>query len=479
VAFVGNIGNLHRQRRNASNLKSIPVRPAPNSASMPSVSVVGLGYVGVVSVGCLSDRGFNVIGVDVMAQKVAAVQGGLSPIVETDLGRLLAEGVEGGRISATQDLSGAILNTDVTILAVGTPTATDGSCDLSYVRAASRAIGMALALKNNYHLVILRCSVPPGTTADVVVPTIEQASGKRVGADFGVCFSPEFLREGQAVADFRDPAKIVIAGTDHRAEQMARTVLAFDSQDVMTTSLLAAETVKYVDNVWHATKVVFANEVGRLCKSMSLDSHEVMRLFVKDTKLNLSSYYLKPGFAFGGSCLPKEVRAVSHMAGERGLSLPLIDSLIHSNGDQIAEALRLLAPFKGRRIGLLGLTFKPSTDDLRESPMLDLMGALLEGGETVRVFDPNLVTATPHRKDQIAHACRAKAALTTHTSAIETALQPNLSDIMAWADVIVVAHATEAFRQAVQKRQPHVYIVDLARLFPHIPVDATYEGIAW
>jgi GDP-mannose 6-dehydrogenase len=473
VALVSDLGHARRQRRDPST------KPASVALPRPTISIVGLGYVGVVSVGCLADRGFSVTGVDITPQKVAAVKSGQAPIVEKDLGRLLAEGVAAGRVTATHDLATAVRDTDVTILAVGTPTAADGSCDLSYVRAASRAIGMALALKSGYHLVILRCSVPPGTTADVVVPTIEQTSGKKVGADFGVCFSPEFLREGQAVADFRDPSKIVIAGTDERAEQLARTVLSFDGQEVMTTSLLAAETVKYVDNVWHATKVVFANEVGRLCKSLNLDSHEVMRLFIKDTKLNLSSYYLKPGFAFGGSCLPKEVRAVSHMAETRGLSLPLIDSLIRSNGDQIAEALRLLTPFQGRRMGLLGLTFKPATDDLRESPMLDLLGALLDSGETVRVFDPNLTAATAHRSGQIAHACRAKTTLASHASAIEAALQVDLGDVMSWADVIVVAHATDAFRQAVSLRQPHVYIVDLARLFPHIPTDITYEGIAW
>jgi GDP-mannose 6-dehydrogenase len=476
VAFIANIGNNVRSLPTPRRTNTLP-RATPTST--PTISVIGLGYVGVVSVGCLSDRGFTVTGVDITAQKVAAVRGGKSPIVEKDLGRLLADGVEAGRIHATQDLMAAVLNTDVTILAVGTPTAADGSCDLSYVREASRSIGMALAKKHSYHLVILRCSVPPGTTADVVVPTIEKVSGKRIGADFGVCFSPEFLREGQAVADFRDPSKIVIAGTDHRAEQLARSVLAFDDQDVLITSLLAAETVKYVDNVWHATKVVFANEVGRLCKSLQLDSHEVMRLFVKDTKLNLSSYYLKPGFAFGGSCLPKEVRAVSHMAEARGLSLPLIDSLIRSNGDQIAEALRLLAPFQGRKIGLLGLTFKPATDDLRESPMLDLLAELLVAQEAVRVFDPNLIDATAHRTAQVLHACRAKTTLATHASAIETALQANLTDVMSWADVIVVAHATDAFRQAVKMRRPHVYIVDLARLFPHIPLESTYEGIAW
>jgi GDP-mannose 6-dehydrogenase len=476
VAFITNIGSNVRNMRSP---RSTNAAPQAAVANLPSISIIGLGYVGVVSVGCLSDRGFTVTGVDVMAQKVAAVKGGQSPIVETDLGRLLSEGVKAGRVRATQDLTAAILETDVTILAVGTPTAADGSCDLSYVRTASQAIGAAIARKDGYHLVILRCSVPPGTTAEVVVPAIEQASGKQVGLDFGVCFSPEFLREGQAVADFRDPSKIVIAGTDHRAEQMARSVLAFDDQDVLITSLLAAETVKYVDNVWHATKVVFANEVGRLCKSLSLDSHEVMRLFIKDTKLNLSSYYLKPGFAFGGSCLPKEVRAVSHMAEARGLSLPLIESLIRSNGDQIAEALRLLAPFQGRRIGLLGLTFKPATDDLRESPMLDLMAELLAAKETVRVFDPNLIDSTSHRSAQIAHACRAKPTLAGHAAAIETALQTGLGELMSWADVIVVAHATDAFRQAVQKRRPNVYVVDLARLFPQIPSDETYEGIAW
>lgn len=476
MAFTENVETTGRilptPRRNSA-------APRPSASVPTTISVIGLGYVGVVSVGCLADRGFTVTGVDVTAERVAAVNSGRSPIVETDLGCLLAEGVKVGRISATQDVTAAILDTNVTILAVGTPTAADGSCDLTYVRAASTAIGSALANKDTYHLVILRCSVPPGTTADIVIPAIESASGKQVGRDFGVCFSPEFLREGQAVADFRDPSKIVIAGTDHRAEKLARTILAFDDQDVLMTSLLAAETVKYVDNVWHATKVVFANEVGRLCKSLHLDSHEVMRLFVKDTKLNLSSYYLKPGFAFGGSCLPKEVRAVSHMAEERGLSLPLIASLIRSNGDQITEAMRLLRPFTGRRIGLLGLTFKPATDDLRESPMLDLLAQLLAANETVRVFDPNLVENTAHRSSQIVNACRAKSTLTAHAAAIEAALQISLADVMCWADVIVVAHATDAFRQAVQKRAPDVYVVDLARLFSNTPGELTYEGIAW
>jgi GDP-mannose 6-dehydrogenase len=444
-----------------------------------SVSVVGLGYVGVVSVGCLSDRGFRVVGVDVLAEKIKAVATGKSPIVEAGLDALLSEGVKSGRVRATHDLAKAVLETDISILAVGTPTSPDGGCDLTYVTQASRTIGTALALKPGYHLVILRCSVPPGTTADVVIPTIELASGKRVGADFGVCFAPEFLREGQAVADFRDPPKIVIAASDERAGKLARQVLAFGDQPVLTTSLLAAETVKYVDNVWHATKVVFANEVGRLCKSMDLDSHEVMRLFVQDTKLNISPYYLKPGFAFGGSCLPKEVRAVSHMATVRGLSLPLMESLIRSNRDQVDEALRLLAPFEGRKFGVLGLTFKPATDDLRESPMLDLLAALLEKREAVRAFDANLTVRGDMRTRQIAAACRAKPNLASQAEAIDTALGPALADVMTWADVVVVAHATDAFRQAVRQRRPDVYVVDLARLFPDLPKDAFYQGIAW
>jgi GDP-mannose 6-dehydrogenase len=301
----------------------------------PKISVIGLGYVGAVSVACLSHLGFEMVGVDIAHDKVEDIKAGRSPIVEARLEELLSEGVKAGRIDATTNLISAVMASQVTFLSVGTPTAADGSCDLKYVREASRAIGQAIAMKNDFHLVVLRCSVPPGTTLDVVCPEIEAASGKRLGEGFGLCFNPEFLREGVAVADFFAPPKTVVGASDTRSRDIASGIYREIDKNVLIVSIEAAEMVKCADNVWHATKVAFANEVGRLCKSLEIDSHEVMDVFVKDTKLNLSPYYLKPGFAFGGSCLPKEVRAVSHLADERGLDLPLVASLMSSNTRQI------------------------------------------------------------------------------------------------------------------------------------------------
>lgn len=444
----------------------------------PSISVVGLGYVGAVSVACLSHLGFRMVGVDVNGEKVASIREGRSPIVEERLGELLAEGVRGGRIDATQNIVAAVLETDVTFLSVGTPTSADGGCDFTYVRAASRAIGQALAMKDGYHVVVLRCSVPPGTTLDVVVPEVETASGKSLGKDFGVCFNPEFLREGVAVADFFAPPKTVVGASDKRAEATVSGIYGAVDDRVIFTSIEAAEMVKYVDNVWHATKVAFGNEVGRMCKRLGIDSHDVMNIFVKDLKLNLSPYYLKPGFAFGGSCLPKEVRAVSHIAREIGVSVPLIDSLMETNREHVAEAVRLLAPFAGKRFGFLGVTFKPGTDDMRESPTLDVMAELLARGEMIQAFDPNLDFGPllQGQIDYVRHAVPRQAKLMDE---LEALCVESAEALVEASDVIVVSHATEAFRKAVAERAPHVQILDLARLWKELPADASYQGIAW
>lgn len=469
-------------------LRNAPVRLVSEAVSAPAqaretISIIGLGYVGVVSVGCLAARGHRVIGADLDASKVALVAAGHSPIVERGLGELLADGVKAKRVSATRDVLQAVQGSDVTLLAVGTPTSADGGCDLTYVRSASRTIGEALKHKPGYHCVILRCSVPPGTTLNVVVPEIEAASGKSLGRDFGICFSPEFLREGSAVADFADPPKVVIAANDARAEAIARRVLSERGQNVLITTMAAAETLKYIDNIWHATKVVFANEVGRFCKPLDVDSHEVMRLFVEDTKLNLSPYYLKPGFAFGGSCLPKEVRAAMHIGAANGLNLPLIDSLLASNERQIEEARTLILSLTRaagtHTVGMLGLTFKSGTDDLRESPMLELMARLLQDGLRVRVCDQNLQIGA-RLTAQVKGIRSAHAALAPALAALETGgVLDSLGTVMNECTVIVAAHATDAFRAAVSKRRPGVHVVDLARLFAEVPTESTYHGISW
>lgn len=457
----------------------VPARRQPAvAADRPSISVVGLGYVGAVSMACLAHLGFRMVGVDISADKVDAIKAGRAPIVEARLGELLGEGVGKGLIDATQNLIGAVLETDVTFLSVGTPTAADGSCDLTYVRQASRAIGQAIAMKRGFHVVVLRCSVPPGTTLEVVAPEIEKASGLKLGHGFGLCFNPEFLREGVAVADFFAPPKTVVGASDKRSEEIVSRIYGRVDEKVLFVSIEAAEMVKYADNVWHANKVAFGNEIGRLCKALGIDSHEVMNVFVKDTKLNLSPYYLRPGFAFGGSCLPKEVRAVSHLGLELGVELPLIDSLAVSNDRHIEQAVRLLAPFRGRRIGFLGVTFKPNTDDLRESPTLELMARLRKAGERVAAYDPNMATGS-HLAAQVAYV--------RHASPGQAALMDELSNLMltdadllvSSSDVVVVSHATDEFRRAVTARGRDVHVLDLARLFPRQPHEPTYQGIAW
>ncbi|MGE0767427.1 MAG: nucleotide sugar dehydrogenase [Hyphomicrobiaceae bacterium] len=447
-------------------------------AAKPSISVIGLGYVGAVSMACLSSLGYRMVGVDVSFEKVRAIKEGRAPFVEARLGDLLSDGVAQGRVDATQNLVAAILETDVTLVSVGTPTAVDGGCDFTYVRQASRAIGQALALKSSRHVIVLRCSVPPGTTQQIVVPEIEKASGKKLGSGFGVCFNPEFLREGVAVEDFFSPPKTVIGTSDDEtAAQIAEIYHSIDS-GVIFTSIEAAEMVKYADNVWHATKVAFGNEIGRLCKALDIDSHDVMDIFVQDKKLNLSSYYLRPGFAFGGSCLPKEVRAVSHIARQHGVRVPLVDSLMNSNEAHIDQAMGQLAAFSGKRIGFLGVAFKSGTDDLRESPTLSLMAGLLQKGENLRAHDPNLQVGT-NLMGQIECVRRTKPSQSDLMDALPGMIVDDAASLVAGSDVIVVSHATPAFRDAVAKRPPGVHVLDLARLYRIVPRTVEYDGIAW
>ena len=443
-----------------------------------AISVVGLGYVGAVSTACLAHLGFRMVGVDISPIRVDAVRSGRSPIVEERLEELLTEGCQRNLIDATHNLVTAVMETDVTFVSVGTPTATDGSCDLTYVRQASRAIGHAIRMKSTYHVVVMRCSIPPGTTLGVVATEIEAASGLKLGEGFGVCFNPEFLREGVAVADFFDPPKTVIGASDARAAAVVSAIYAAVDPNSIFTSIEAAEMVKYADNVWHATKVAFANEIGRVCKGLDIDSHDVMNIFVKDQKLNLSPYYLKPGFAFGGSCLPKEVRAVSHLAEKMGIATPLVDSLIESNQRHIEQAARLLKPYRKKRIGFLGVTFKANTDDLRESPTLDLMAMMMKDGAQISAYDPNLRFG-PGLQLQMAYVRHGTAHLISLIDKLEAIAKTSLDDVLQTADVLVVSHATDEFRQAVKSRPRGVHVLDLARLYKDLPDDAAYQGIAW
>ena len=457
-------------------------RPVPASfvprviTAKPAISVIGLGYVGAVSCGCLVGLGHRVVGVDIDAGRVAAIGAGRTPIHEAGLGDLLAEGVADGLLSATADLAAAVAETDVTFVSVGTPTAADGGCDTSAIAATADGIGRALRGKDGFHIVVLRCSVPPGTTQGLMTDRIAQLSGKAAGNDFGIAFVPEFLREGVAVQDFHSPGRTVIGASDPRTAATVARIFAPVDTAPLQTDIETAELVKYVDNVWHATKVCFANEVGRLARSMGIDGRAVMDIFVQDTRLNLSPYYLKPGFAYGGSCLPKEVRAVAHLANRQGVRLPLVDSLGRSNAVQVSEALAMLRATGARRVGVLGLAFKPGTDDLRESPILEVMAALAAEGVALQAHDAVLSRAPlpPGRQQALAAGAPDLAGL---LAALPSMLADCPAQVVAQSDAVIVTHADPAYRALL--RDADLPVIDVVGLFDHAEAPANCAGIGW
>ena len=432
----------------------------------------GLGYVGSVSAAAFAADGHEVIGVDVHPGKVDAINAGRSPIVEPGLDDLLREGVTSGRLRATTSTAEAVLGTDLSLICVGTPSRRNGSLDLTYLTRVCEQIGDVLRDKPDYHVVVVRSTVLPGTTHAHVIPALETHSGKKYGEGFGVAVNPEFLREGSAIKDFRHPP-LTLVGHNHAADAAPATALyAGIEAPLYCTSIRVAEMMKYTSNAWHAVKVVFANEIGNLCKRLDVDSHEVMEIFCKDDKLNLSPYYLKPGFAFGGSCLPKDVRALQYRAKEVDLPMPLIESVLPSNVLQVQHAIERVVETGGRRIGLFGFSFKAGTDDLRESPLVILAEALLGKGYELAIYDRNVSLARlvgankQYIEEQIPHLSR-------H-------LCDSLDDVIARSDVIVVGNGAPEFADAVTRCRADQTVIDLVRL----PVDlsrvaARYDGLCW
>ena len=436
------------------------------------ISVFGLGYVGVVAAGCLAADGHRVIGVDPSAPKLALIGRGVPPIVEKDVDRLIESAVESGRLRATADARAAVLDSEISLVCVGTPSQLNGALDLRYVRAVCEQIGAALAEKEAFHVVVARSTMLPGTMRDVVIPTLEEASGKRAGRDFGVCVNPEFLREGTAVHDYRHPPKTVVGATDDASAE--RLVALYGGLDapLVRTSIETAEMVKYVDNVWHAAKVAFANEIGTLCKPLAIDSHEVMSIFCQDTKLNLSPTYLRPGFAFGGSCLPKDLRALDHKARTLDLELPLLHSIMASNQRQIDRGVAMVAATGKRKVGVLGFSFKAGTDDLRESPLVEVIERLIGKGYDLALYDRavNLAKLTGANRDYILN----------HIPHISRLMQPSIDAVLAHAEVVVVGNAAPEFRAAIERLRPGVAVVDLVRIDPaRRSVAGQYDGICW
>ena len=437
-----------------------------------NVAVFGLGYVGTVTAASLAADGHTVVGVDVNADKVDNVNKRISPIVEPGLTELLATTVSDGRLRATTDTADAVRASDVSLLCVGTPSRKNGSLDLVYLTRVCEQIGAELRNKPAYHVVVVRSTVLPGTTHGVVIPALERASGKKYGEGFGVSVNPEFLREGTALKDFRTPPMTVV-GHNHAADASG-TIGLYDAIEapLVSTSIRVAEMVKYTSNTWHALKVCFANEIGNLCKQLDVDSHDVMDIFCKDDKLNLSPYYLKPGFAFGGSCLPKDVRALQYRAKELDVDLPLIQSILPSNKLQIQHAFDEVMDTGKKKIGLLGFSFKAGTDDLRESPIVILAEALLGKGLTLTIYDKNVSLARlvgsnkEYIEQQIPH--------------LSSLLRPTLGQVIDESDVIVVGNQSAEFAIGLSRCREDQIVIDLVRL----PIDgatlkADYRGLCW
>lgn len=358
---------------------------------MARVSIFGLGYVGSVTAACLAAKGHHIIGIDSNKDKVSTLDSGQSPILEPQIDTLIAQASKDGLLSATTDLQHAITETDISFISVGTPSLRNGKLDLAAVENVCRQIGNALAQKNGFHWIVMRSTILPGTTNSVVVPVLEAASGKRCGRDFAVCFNPEFLREGTAVSDFFHPTMTVL-GSDHpQTLDAVRELYTWAPGKLFITSVANAEMVKYACNTFHALKVAFANEVGTLCNHVGVDPEKVMEIFAADDKLNISKAYLRPGFAFGGSCLPKDLRALTYKAKELDLRVPLLDSILPSNVEHIERAVDAVLATGKRKVGILGLSFKPGTDDLRESPMVYMVKRLLGEGCQILIWDANVM----------------------------------------------------------------------------------------
>jgi GDP-mannose 6-dehydrogenase len=434
------------------------------------ISIFGIGYVGCVSAACLARAGHEVVGVDVNPTKVEIINSGASPIVEPGINELIADVVRAGKLSATTDTSHAVNSTDVSLICVGTPSKPNGSLDLGHVQRVCEQIGKALASKSERHTIVIRSTMLPGSIESVAQPALESASGKKAGKDFGLCVNPEFLREGSSLKDFYAPPFTLIGTDDEQTGKIISGLYAEIDAPVFVTSMKTAEMVKYVCNCFHALKVSFGNEIGNICKALELDSHEVMNVFCADTKLNLSSYYLKPGFAFGGSCLPKDLRAVTYKAKELDVEVPLLTAITTTNRLQIERALDMVLRTGKKRVGVLGFSFKAGTDDLRESPMVTLIETLIGKGLDLVIYDRDVSLArlVGSNREYIEHEIPHIARL----------MRGSIEEVLGAADTIVIGNKSEEFRQIESRLRPDQTVIDLVRLFDRQSSNG-YQGICW
>lgn len=434
------------------------------------LSVFGLGYVGTVVSACLARDGHEIIGVDTDESKVALVNSGKSPIIEAQVEELIGEGCKRGLVRATTDSREAVLASDLSMVCVGTPSRSTGDLDLTYVRRVCESIGQSLQEKDGYHLVVARSTMLPGSVHGTVIPALESTSGKKAGTDFGVAINPEFLREGTAVHDFDHPPKTVIGAESPRDAEMISSLYAKLDAPLVRTSIRTAEMVKYADNVFHALKVTFANEIGGICKELGIDGREVMEIFCQDRKLNLSPAYLRPGFAYGGSCLPKDLRALNRLAQSLAIDTPMLQAIPASNDAQIRKAVRRVLELGKRRIGVLGFAFKGGTDDLRESPVVSLIETLLGKGCDLKLYDGCVSLA------RLVGANRRY--IEEHIPHISRLMVGTMDEIVSHAEVVLIGNQSPEFAEALRRLTPEQRVIDLTPATALPETAAGYERIS-
>jgi len=435
------------------------------------ICVLGLGYVGTVSAGCLAQEGHEVVGVDPESRKVDLINAGKAPIIEKDIGPIIERQVAARRLRATTDVSAAVGQADLALVCVGTPSRANGDIDLTFVRRVCEQIGAALRHNQGALAVVIRSTMLPGTMREMVIPALEAASGRRAGLEFGVCINPEFLREGTAVHDYFNPPKTVIGEVNRASGDLPASLYARIAAPLIRTDIETAEMVKYADNAWHALKVGFANEIGNLCKGLAVDSHRVMDIFCQDTKLNLSPYYLKPGFAFGGSCLPKDLRALLYKAKTLDVSVPILSAILPSNEQQLERGVQAVIGMGSKKVGILGFSFKAGTDDLRESPVVDLTERLIGKGYDLRIYDRNVSLARIHgaNRDYILN----------HIPHISRLMVSSIDEVLDHARTIVIGNAAAEFRDVPARLGDGQTIIDFVRVSDSRSVSGVYEGICW
>ena len=432
------------------------------------VTIFGMGYVGCVTAACFSNLGHDVTGVDVDANKVDMINRAQSPIIEPGLTEIIKAGVSMGTLRATTDSKEL---GDVVIVCVGTPSNNNGSLGLKHLMGVIEHIGELLKGSDEYHVITIRSTVLPGTVENMVIPLLEQKSSKQAGRDFGVCMNPEFMRETTAIKDFHNPPFTIIGQQEQRSGNIVAKLYDTIKAPLERPSIAEAEMVKYACNAFHATKVCFANEIGNLCKSMGIDSHRVMEMFCKDTRLNLSSYYLKPGFAFGGSCLPKDLRAIVYQAKRNDVEVPLLSSLMPSNERQIQHAYGLVRNSGRTKIGVLGLSFKAGTDDVRESPVVILIEMLIGKGYSVAIYDEEVSLAKLYGAN--------KRYLDETIPHVTSLIESSVPKVVEKSDLVIVSKKTDHFKKEIEGLKKDVFIVDLVRIFAEYKGRPNYEGISW